>query len=267
MIIFPYFVDIVSAIRKGNLLVPTSYISGIGDLHVQLHTDAFSTLSTLSNSPATTTSPSSSIALQDLRLQITKLNDGVRNTVGIVDVFPDPRLNVTQITVPCQYFLYGGQYELEIVGNDIHTNLDGQDERLRQQLDVRWPIPKLSVTPESIGTYPQEPVDVILQFPGVECSIAQEDVKNVPEFWLELFYCGHDVYCDNANISNSQVLYAEQVRGYPKTRLIKLSCELFGLAGHYVVKLRPTIPIAAMVSAIAYIKVIQCSIIFYVNLC
>lgn len=234
------FTDITLAIRKGNLLVPTSYTSGNGDLHVQLHTTQL-----IENQKP----------LQDLRLQVTRLDDTTRTTIAIVDVLPDPRLNVTQISIPCQNLLYGGQYELEIVGNEIHTSIDNQDERLRQQLDVRWPMPKLSVTPESIGTYPQNPVDVILEFPGVECTIGETDVKNVPEFWLELYYCGHNVYCDSTNVTSSQVLYAEQVRGYPRARLVKLRCELFGLAGHYIVKLRPTQPVLPIVSATAYIKV------------
>lgn len=63
------------------------------------------------------------------------------------------------------------------------------------------------------------------------------------------------MYCDSANVSSSQVLYTEKIRGYPKAHLIKLSCELFGLAGHYVVKLRPIAPVAASVSATAYIQV------------
>lgn len=130
------FTDAVLIIRKGSLLVPTSYTSGNGDLHVQLHSSQFIE----SDKP-----------MQDLRLQVTRLEDSTRTIIAIVDVLPDPRLNVTQITVPCQHLLYGGQYELEIVGNDIHSTMDGQDERLRQQLDVRWPMPKLSVTPESIG--------------------------------------------------------------------------------------------------------------------
>ncbi|KAG4070637.1 hypothetical protein HA402_013557 [Bradysia odoriphaga] len=221
-------------------MVPTSYTSGNGDLHVQLH----------STQLIDTQKP-----MQDLRLQVTRLDDSTRTIIAIVDVLPDPRVNVTQITVPCQHLLYGGQYELEIVGNDIHSSiLDGQDERLRQQLDVRWPMPKLSVTPESIGTYPQTPVDVILEFPEVECIIGEVEVKNVPEFWLELYYCGHNVYCDSTNVTSSQVLYAEQVRGYPKARLIKLRCELFGLAGHYIVKLRPMHPVPPIVSATAYVK-------------
>ncbi|KAJ6635680.1 Hemicentin-1, partial [Pseudolycoriella hygida] len=235
-----YETDSAFAIRKGSLMVPTSYTSGNGDLHVQLHSSQL----TESQKP-----------VQDLRLQVTRLDDSTRTIVAIVDVLPDPRLNVTQITIACQNLLFGGQYELEIVGNDIYsTIMDSQDERLRQELDIRWPMPKLSVTPESIGTYPQNPVNVILEFPGVECTINEMEVENVPEFWLELYYCGHNVYCDSTNVTNSQVLYAEQVRGYPKARLVKLRCELFGLAGHYIVKLRPTHPVQPIVSATAYVK-------------
>lgn len=220
-----------------------------------------------SASPAATDppTPSNISSTQDLRLQITRLTDPYTNdrtTVAILDVYPDPRLNVTQITVPCLHFLYGGLYELEIVGNEIQPitaegSSSNSDERLRQQMDVRWPVPKLDVTPESIGTYPQQPVDIILKFPGVDCTVTANDVSNVPEFWLELFYCGHNVYCDSTNVTTTaaQVLYSEQVRGYPKTRLVKLRCELFGLAGHYIVKLRPMAPVPASVSATAYIKV------------
>lgn len=98
---------------------------------------------------------------------------------------------------------------------------------------------------------------MILEFPGIECIVPHTKIDRVPEFWLELYFCGHEVYCDNTNVSSAQVLYAEQIRGYPKARLVKLSCELFGLAGHYVVKLRPVAPVAASVSATAYIQVNQ----------
>lgn len=208
----------------------------------------------------TTSAPAhSKPSTDDVRLQISYFSGTNRTTVAILDVYPDPRLNTTQITISCLNFLFGGTYELEIVGgNDVDEDagtLDTHDERLRQQLDVRWPLPKLSVTPESIGTYPQQPVDVILEFPGIDCIVPHTKIDRVPEFWLELYFCGHEVYCDSANVSSSQVLYAEQIRGYPKARLVKLSCELFGLAGHYVVKLRPIAPVAASVSATAYIQV------------
>lgn len=106
----------------------------------------------------TTSAPAHSRSSNDdIRLQISNFIGTNRTTVAILDVYPDPRLNITQITISCLNFLYGGTYELEIVGgNDVDEGasiLDTHDERLRQQLDVRWPQPKLSVTPESIGTF------------------------------------------------------------------------------------------------------------------
>lgn len=269
--------DLAASLRRGNLLIPQTYSPVNGDLNVQLQyfhqenrrkTNNFNSDESASFSSeeddfmkttAAPTKQSKSSDDDDVRLQVSRYIGTNRTTVAILDVYPDPRLNITQITISCLNFLFGGTYELEIVGgNDVDegaNTLDNRDERLRQQLDVRWPQPKLSVTPESIGTYPQQPVDVILEFPGVECIVPHTQLDSVPEFWLELYYCGHEVYCDSANVSSSQVLYAEQIRGYPKARLVKLSCELFGLAGHYVVKLRPTVPVAASVSATAYIQV------------
>lgn len=277
---FPLFLpeinsDLAQSLRRGNLLIPQTYSPVNGDLNVQLQyfsqakqkTSQFNSdesgavSSEEDNFMKTTSAPTKQSNDDDVRLQVSRYIGTNRTTVAILDVYPDPRLNITQITISCLNFLFGGTYELEIVGsNDVDegaNTLDNRDERLRQQLDVRWPQPKLSVTPETIGTYPQQPVDVILEFPGVECIVPHTQLDSVPEFWLELYYCGHEVYCDSANVSSSQVLYAEQIRGYPKARLLKLSCELFGLAGHYVVKLRPTGTVAASVSATAYIQVNQ----------
>lgn len=268
--------DLGESLRRGNLLIPQTYSPINGDLNVQLQyfsqdrqraaKSNFNSDESSSEeddfSLKTTSAPKQSKSTDDdIRLQVSRYIGTNRTTMAILDVYPDPRLNTTQITISCMNFLFGGTYELEIVGgNDVDegaNTLDNHDERLRQQLDVRWPQPKLSVTPESIGTYPQQPVDVILEFPGIECIVPHTQLDSVPEFWLELYFCGHEVYCDSANVSSSQILYAEQIRGYPKARLVKLSCELFGLAGHYVVKLRPTPSVAASVSATAYIQVNQ----------
>lgn len=275
---FTFFSDLVASLLRGNLLIPQTYSPINGDLTVQLQyfiqdkqkpskpnfQNANESMSNDFDSDdyiKTTSAPKKSQTEinDDVRLQISRFIGTNRTTVAFIDVYPDRRLNITQITISCLNFLFGGTYELEIVGgndiDEIANHLDHHDERLRQQLDVRWPQPKLSVTPESIGTYPQQPIDVILEFPGVECIVPHTQIDNVPEFWLELYYCGHEVYCDSMNVSNSQVLYSEQVRGYPKARLIKMSCELFGLAGHYVVKLRPNSPVSQTVTATAYIKV------------
>lgn len=263
---------VTGSLRRGNLLTPQTYNPLNGDLNVQLqyfsreksktNNDPTSSINFDVNGDdftKTTSAPKPLTTNDDVRLQVSRYIGTNRTTIAIIDVYPDPRSNITQISVSCLNFLYGGTYELEIVGgNDVEVNsntLDSHDERLRQQLDVRWPQPKLTVTPESIGTYPEQPVDVILEFPGIECIAPHMQIDNIPEFWLELFYCGHEVYCDSANVSSSQVLYAEEVRGYPKARLFKLSCELFGLAGHYVVKLRGIAPVSPTITATAFIKV------------
>lgn len=52
-----------------------------------------------------------------------------------------------------------------------------------------------------------------------------------------------------------QVLYSEQVRGFPGRRVLTLRCELFGLAGHYSLVLRPTTPTPSIPHTAAYVKV------------
>lgn len=72
-------------------------------------------------------------------------------------------------------------------------------------------MPQLSVTPEDIQTYPERPVMAILEFPEVVCPpVADSPISAIPEFWLELHYCGHSLLtCDNndsrQNNSNVQV--------------------------------------------------------------
>lgn len=261
----------------GYLLVPNSYTAGNGDLHVQLHYQ-FPIKPTLPPKPTTTTTTESFESLEsygpssplpptlsspkkeqtyDVKLEVSKLINGERSEVFFIDVYPDPRTNVTQITISCNQLLYGGRYQLQMIGNDVDDDIPRPGTFLRQYLDVRWPVPKLSITPESIGTYPQQAIDLILEFPETECTLPKPSPDVIiPEFWLELYYCGHKVLCDQSkNATMTQMLYLEQVRGYPRTKLLKLSCELFGLAGHYIVRLRPTSPVPSFVSATAFIKV------------
>lgn len=271
------FADLTASLLRGNLLIPQTYSPINGDLNVQLqyfsqnepNTNDTRTVPTpvtdnVDDYVKTTTAPKKPVTdnTDDVRLHISRYTGTNRSTVAFIDVYPDARLNTTQITISCLNFLFGGTYELEIVGGNAIDdasagNSHGHDERLRQQLDVRWPQPKLSVTPETIDTYPEQAVDVILEFPGVECIVPSSLIDVVPEFRLELYYCGHEVYCDSTNVSSTQILYSEPVHGFPKAHLVKLSCELFGLAGHYVVKLRPNAPVSQTVTATAYIKVSQ----------
>lgn len=131
----------------------------------------------------------------------------------------------------------------------------------------------MTVTPESIVTYPEHSVDVILEFPNVQCGADEKSSEDLslPEFWIELFYCGHDVYCTTTssssspstamsphthqNTTTSPTLYAELVRGFPHHRLIQLRCELFGLAGNYAVKLRAANKSSTFIGQTAFIKV------------
>lgn len=190
-----------------------------------------------------------------------------KEVVQNIPLFPDPRHNVTQIAVPCQTFTSGGLYEMQVVSNiksthplpqEFGSNMNRSstqpqptvitttlmpvnDERLRQTLDVRWPSAEMIVAPDRLLSYPDGPVEVTLRFPEVNCDRAAQIDESLPEFWLELLYCGKESSCSFQNVSKSNILYAEQVRGYPKQLNIKLGCHLFGLAGNYVVQLRPMI--------------------------
>ncbi|KAL7731653.1 hypothetical protein ACLKA6_000949 [Drosophila palustris] len=192
-----------------------------------------------------------------------------KEIVQNIPLFPDPRQNVTQVTVPCQTFVRGGGlYEMQVVRNlKTTTTLDhndanskteseseplttttlmpSHDERLLQTLDVRWPSAEMIVSPVTLRTYPRSSVNVTLRFPEVNCERALhgEREPSLPEFWLELVYCGKDRSCAHSltNVSKSSVLFAEQVRGFPKFKTLQLGCELFGLAGNYAVQLRPMV--------------------------
>ncbi|XP_061396554.1 uncharacterized protein LOC133332189 [Musca vetustissima] len=223
-------------------------------------TDATTPMATSTTSSRT----NDSLVLQRRRKEI------VQN----IPVYPDPRHNVTQVAVPCQTFMWGGLYEMQLVSNLKITNknpsnqsdsssptltsattssttttttttlIPATDERLRQTLDVRWPSAEMIVSPVRLTTYPDGPVEVTLRFPEVNCDNAWKR-EDLPEFWLELIYCGKERNCSQLmphNITKSSILFAEQVRGFPKQKSFKLSCDLFGLAGNYAVQLRPMIP-------------------------
>lgn len=49
------------------------------------------------------------------------------------------------------------------------------------------------------------------------------------------------------------------MRSFPSRRIFTLSCEYFGIAGHYALFLRPTTPSPALPHISAYIKV-RCNI-------
>lgn len=242
-------------------MTPGTFTALSGDLHVQLQ------LNTTTITEEKSSSSSSSVALVNRKatstpahLLINRLENNKKELINRIKVYPDIRNNVTQIHIPCRNLQRGGVYELKIVGEDESEN---QDERLKQLLDVRWPVPELKVSPQKFGTYPENPVKVLVSFPDVECEITRATAlraniseKLLPEFWLELIYCGEETVCDGATSNNtkSSVLYAEQILGYPQERRITLKCELFGFAGHYAIMLRPTKPTPSFVTAISYVQ-------------
>lgn len=205
-------------------MVPTSYMAQTDDLDIQLQSDAAEMMAHDE---------------LDLKLQICLVKPTGGTIISTLDIKPDVNHNVTQIKIPCNYFMHGGIYELS-VEKPLGANVDEQyDERLRQQLNVSWPTPTVSIVPSMISTYPEEIVRGSLRFDDVHCPNSIDDSStDIPEFWLELVYCGHNDECPLDEVSKPQILFSEQVRGFPKSRLINFSCDLFGLAGYYLLRLR-----------------------------
>ncbi|XP_054084951.1 uncharacterized protein LOC105210728 isoform X2 [Zeugodacus cucurbitae] len=241
--------------------------SGNDTSHMQ-HAQFNSSLTSSSSAEVTTPTAYNDTHNQSMPPPTKVLQRRRKEVVQNIPVFPDPRHNVTQISVPCQTFTRGGLYEMQVVtnlkttapvaalnGSHTHEPLPTMttttlmpviDERLRQTLDVRWPSADMQVTPTRLRTYPDQPVEVVLRFPEVNCERAwhESNSLDLPQFWLELIYCGKQRSCSDVspqNVSKSSILYMEQVRGYPKHKVVQLGCELFGLAGNYAVQLRPMV--------------------------
>ncbi|XP_068909443.1 uncharacterized protein gogo isoform X3 [Tenebrio molitor] len=246
---FPLFLLVFYLPTHGNaggsipgieLSMPLSHIALSGDLDIQITSSSF----------------------PPLMLQLSRLEGNIAQPLTTFPVLPEARalsLNTTIVKIPCGYFSKGGQYYILLkkqpIGNT--TSEDDQSSVITRSLDVRWPMPQLSLTPEYIQTYPERPVMAILEFPEVVCPpVAESPASAIPEFWLELHYCGHSLLCDNddnrQNNSNVQVL--DQVRGFQGRRVFTLRCELFGLAGYYALFLRPTATTHLLPHATAYVK-------------
>uniref|UniRef100_A0A182LUJ2 CUB domain-containing protein n=1 Tax=Anopheles culicifacies TaxID=139723 RepID=A0A182LUJ2_9DIPT len=221
----------VGGLRKGKLVLPSSYTALGDDLDVQLHAD-----------------PLELATVDRLRLEVSRHLPGSAGIVATtLDIRVDVNHNVTQIKVPCYHFLHGGHYELAVLEENASHSRLGQvmDERLRQPLDVSWPSVRLAIVPNRTDTYPEQHIQGILEFPDVRCQLPAQgaDSLDLPELWLELFYCGKSVEsCSHGNnsqpFSRAQVLYTEQVRGLPRSRVIDFRCDLFGLAGFYGLHLK-----------------------------
>ncbi|KAF5289454.1 hypothetical protein FQR65_LT11827 [Abscondita terminalis] len=228
-----------------TLILPPSHTALSGDLHVEIVSSSFT----------------------PLLLQVSRVEGTGTQALTTIQVLPEARalsLNKTLVKIPCGYFSKGGVHFvlLKKQSTSFGENTTDNDSKsvITKTLDVRWPMPQLSLTPEYVQTYPERPVMAILEFPDVVCPpVSDSPASAIPEFWLELHYCGHSLLnCDNVNDNYNQtrvqVLYSEQVRGFPGRRVLTLRCELFGLAGHYSLLLRPTTPIPTLPHTAAYVK-------------
>ncbi|KAF2884467.1 hypothetical protein ILUMI_21705, partial [Ignelater luminosus] len=247
-LLYMYFAEIANAEGKipgVELSLPPSHTALSGDLHVEIASSSF----------------------PPLLLQLSRLEGSGTQALTTIQVLPEARalsLNKTIVKIPCGYFSRGGTYFILLKKQPTNyggnTTEDEQSSVITRSLDVRWPMPQLSLTPEHVQTYPERPVMAILEFPEVVCPpVTDSPASAIPEFWLELHYCGHSLLtCDNENEnfnqSHVQILYSEQVRGFPGRRVLTLRCELFGLAGHYSLLLRPTAPTPALPHTAAYVK-------------
>lgn len=170
--------------------IPPSHTALSGDLHIQLTSSSF----------------------PPLLLQLSRLEGDVTQTLTTFSVLPEATalsLNKTIVKIPCGYFSKGGQYYVLLKKKPIPSQLvhvnnsnslinDDDQEVITKVIDVRWPLPQLSLTPEHVQTYPESPVMAILEFPEAVCPpVSDSPASALPEFWLELHYCGHSLLtCD-----------------------------------------------------------------------
>ncbi|XP_058061477.1 uncharacterized protein LOC131211851 [Anopheles bellator] len=224
----------VGGLRKGKLVLPSSYTAYGDDLDIQLHAEQ---------------TVESRVGEPRLKLQISRFQpaapggplDAVSSRTTF-DIRLDVNHNVTQIKVPCHHFLHGGTYELAVL-DERRTEGTLIDERLRQPLNVSWPPARLSIVPNRTETYPElVKIRGTLEFADAHCQLpttAATTPLDLPELWLELLYCGKsEGSCSDGSGARTQILYTEQVRGLPRHREIHFRCDLFGLAGFYGLQLK-----------------------------
>jgi hypothetical protein len=177
--------------------------------------------------------------------------------------------NSTRIKVPCYFFTRAGPYVLQVEGNAINTTLSMDSSHLLEhKLDVRWPTAKLSVTHEVIETYDQS-MSAVIEFVDVECAMDTRDLETkttpsadtnnyveMPSFQLELTYCGmFNVFCDSHSVPSNSTFLIQHIMGIQRSLEIPLNCEFFGLAGNYVLHLKPLSPLDSSLYANAFVKV------------
>lgn len=176
------------------MTLPQFHTALSGDLHVEIASSSF----------------------PPLLLQLSRLEGSITQALTTIQVLPEARalsLNKTIVKIACGYFSKGGTYFVLVKKQPVsyggNTTEEDPSLVITKSLDVRWPMPQLSLTPEHVQTYPENPVKAILEFPEVVCPpVTDSPVSAIPEFWLELHYCGHSLLtCDNEreNFNRSHV--------------------------------------------------------------
>jgi hypothetical protein len=236
VIIFPVYVD---GITYGKIVAPSVYTALSKDLTVEFQTHEIHPLSLLN------------LKVSYVGSTATFLN------IAHINFYTDDQSNATQINVPCSLFTRAGTYILHVEGNEINATLANQNHIFEHKLDVRWPSVKLSVTHEIIETYPSDSVSAVIEFLDFMCHVDTEKFEEVPSFQLELTYCGmFSVVCDSHSVPSNSTFPIQVIYGIEKSRVIPLNCEYFGLAGNYVLRLRPLPPLDSSLEATAFIEVI-----------
>lgn len=108
-------------------------------------------------------------------------------------------------------------------------------------------------------------MSAVIEFLDVECPIDTtlpapattiDNNMEIPSFQLELTYCGmYNVFCDSHSVPSNSTFLIQHIVGIRRSMEIPLNCEYFGLAGNYVLHLRPLSPGDSSLYANAFIKV------------
>ncbi|XP_057319380.1 uncharacterized protein LOC130663870 isoform X2 [Microplitis mediator] len=190
-------------------------------------------------------------------LRVMRLDGFSSELIGEVPIETSTSVANISLSIPCGFFSRGGAYSLQLQRKSVPPSdkfMDTNGVQMRTTLDVRWPTPSLTLEPQHFNTYPDQPVLATLEYTGVSCSPA----KGIPEdtYSLQLIYCGASVLsCDPRNKTNIQMLYSEEITGFPLQKILNLRCEFFGLAGHYALRLKPSDVNSTAPTTSAYIKV------------
>ncbi|KAK0170185.1 hypothetical protein PV328_010778 [Microctonus aethiopoides] len=191
-------------------------------------------------------------------LRVMRLDGFTSELIGevVVETSTTSVENVS-LTIPCGFFSRGGAYSLQLQRRSVPASgkfMDVNGVQMRTTLDVRWPTPSLTLEPQHFNTYPDQPVLARLEYTGISC--APDKSIPVDTYSLQLIYCGASVLsCDPRNKSNVQMLYSEEITGFPIQKILNLRCEFFGLAGHYALRLKPSDINSTAPTTSAYIKV------------